>query len=96
MNIKKGDYVRVIMCCYPTPNQYFLGKVSLVGDVFDNYVNLSRWDINLGYNFVEKVDINSIDIEMELNEMQYSKYKEFLTELSKTLFSELIYKSCQN
>lgn len=68
MNIKKGDCVRVIMCCYPTPNQYFLGKVSLVGDVFDNYVNLSRWDINLGYNFVEKVDINSIDIEMELNE----------------------------
>jgi hypothetical protein len=67
--IKIGDYVRVVMCCYPTPSIGLLGKISKVEDIFESVgsVKLSRWGINVGIYFIEKVEDNN-DIEMELNE----------------------------
>ena len=69
MDKKIGDYVRVVMCCYPTPSIGLLGKISKVEDIFESIgsVKLSRWGINVGIYFIEKVEDNN-DIEMELNE----------------------------
>ena len=33
--IKIGDYVRIIMCCYPMPSGEMLGKVSEIEEIFE-------------------------------------------------------------
>jgi hypothetical protein len=54
--IKIGDYVRIIMCCYPMPSGEMLGKVSEIEEIFEsiNMVKLKRWGINVNYSFIEE------------------------------------------
>lgn len=68
--IKIGDYVRVVMCCYPTPSIGLLGKISKVEDIFESIgsIRLLRWGVHVNIRFLEKITDNLNDIEMELNE----------------------------
>jgi len=68
-DIKIGDHIRIVKCCYPTPSSKLLGKVSQIEDTFEfiGAVKLTRWGIHVGICFIEKVKEFS-DIEMELNE----------------------------
>lgn len=67
--MKKGDIVRIVKCCYPTPDHNLLGKCSEIDEVYNEFdiVKLKRWGVNVGLVFIEKVDIFE-DIEMDLNE----------------------------
>ena len=67
--VEKGDYVRIVMCCYPTPSSNLLGMVSKVEEIFESIgsVRLSRWGVNIRVIFLEKTH-SMDDIEMELNE----------------------------
>ena len=77
-DIKVGDKVRIIMCCYPLPSLRFLGKVSTIERLIESVgcVYLKRWNKNINIFFIEKVDQDAIDIEMELNEStQFDVFK---------------------
>src|ERR1035437_428358 len=71
-DIKIGDKIRVVMISYPTPNEFFLGKVSTItiNNLLEeiNCVKLDNWGLNVNIGFIEKVSDDAIDIEMELNE----------------------------
>jgi hypothetical protein len=69
-DIKIGDYVRIVKCAYPTPSHKLLGKVSKIEEIFESIgsVKLSRWGVNVNSFFIEKVEDNLNDIEIELNE----------------------------
>jgi len=69
-DFKVGDKVRIIMCCYPNPTQYFLGKVAHIDLIYENssYVLLKEYRYCVNTFFLEKVDESATDIEMELNE----------------------------
>lgn len=66
--MKKGDKIRIIMCCYPLPVESMLGRVYHVSEVYDGYIRISELDINVKNVFVEKVDEHEQDIDMLLNE----------------------------
>lgn len=69
-DLKVGDKVRIIKCRYPMPGISLLGKTSFIESIIVNMnlVRLSRWEINVKAYFIEKVDDDSIDIDMPLNE----------------------------
>lgn len=69
-DLKVGDKVRIVKCRYPTPGISFLGKTSFVEYIIEdiNSARLSRWDVNINLIFLEKVDDDSTDIDMPLNE----------------------------
>ena len=77
-DIKVGDKIRIIMCSYPLPTIGLLGKVSIIERLIENVdcVYLERWKVNIMTFFIEKVDQDAVDIEMELNEStQFDPYK---------------------
>jgi len=69
-DLKVGDKVRIIKCCYPIPTIYLLGKTSFIESIIENMnlVRLSRWDVNINVIFLEKVDDDATDIDMPVNE----------------------------
>lgn len=76
-DFKIGDKVRIIMTCYPNPKEFFLGKVSIVENIIPEVgcLKLERWGLNVNISFVEKVNINDIDTNMELNESTTFNFK---------------------
>ena len=76
-DIKEGDYVRIVKCIYPFPSHHFLGKVSKVESLIDDFVRLERWGKNIFPFLLEKVDSDAEDIHMELTEDTKMKISDF-------------------
>ena len=76
-DIKEGDCVRIVKCIYPFPSHHFLGKVSRVESLIDDFVRLERWGKNIFPFLLEKVDSDAVDIDMELTEDTKMKISDF-------------------
>lgn len=76
MNYKIGDKIRIINYHYPTsPNIYHLGKVDHIEYITSNFVHLKKYRCNVHIGYIEPVNENDVDEELELYRQIIEEYK---------------------
>lgn len=69
MEYKVGQKVRIVKCCAPFFGKILLGKVDTIKRIYDiGDLHLEKLHLNVKPCWVELVDDDAVDIEMELNE----------------------------